>query len=132
TEWTVRDLVNHLTVEQLWVPRMVLEGATLDDVGQAYDGDHLGDDPFAAWDRASAAARAAFATPGALNRTVHLSFGDTRASAYCAQMTTDAIVHSWDLARAIGVDDKIPDGLAAAALREVRPYAAGLDKTGLF
>lgn len=60
-EWSVRDLVNHLTAEQLWVPPLVSEGRTMAEVGDAFDGDVLGDDPVAAWDRAAAAARAAFA-----------------------------------------------------------------------
>ncbi|MCQ4040631.1 TIGR03086 family metal-binding protein [Streptantibioticus rubrisoli] len=132
TEWSVRELVNHLTVEQLWVPDLVLDGSTIADVGDAYDGDQLGDDPVGAWDRASAASYEAFRIPGALERTVHLSYGDTSASAYCAQMTTDAAVHAWDLARAIGADEKMPEGLAAACLREVEPYAKGLSSSGLF
>lgn len=131
-DWSVRDLVNHLTVEQLWVPDLVLDGATIADVGEAYDGDQLGDDPVSAWDRASAASYEAFRMPGALDGTVHLSYGDSSASAYCAQMTTDAAVHGWDLARAIGADEKMPEELATACLREVEPYAKGLSKSGLF
>ncbi|KUJ70858.1 hypothetical protein ACZ90_00655 [Streptomyces albus subsp. albus] len=131
TEWSVRDLVNHLTVEQLWVPPLV-EGSSIEEQGDAFEGDVLGDDPVAAWDRAAAAAKDAFRAPGALDRTVHLSFGDTPAAHYCAQMTTDAVVHAWDLARGIGADDRIPDELVAFSVREVTPYAADLEKSGLF
>ena len=44
TEWDVRMLVNHVTVEQLWVPPLV-GGKSVADVGSALDGDQLGDDP---------------------------------------------------------------------------------------
>lgn len=132
TEWSVRDLVNHLTVEQLWVPRLVRDGATVAEVGDAYDGDQLGDDPVAAWDRAAAEAVRAFGESGALGHTVHLSYGETPAAAYCAQMTTDATVHAWDLSRGIGADEDLPQDLASAALHEVEPYANGLHKSGLF
>ncbi|MYU52955.1 MULTISPECIES: TIGR03086 family metal-binding protein [Streptomyces] len=132
TEWSVRDLVNHLTAEQLWVPRLVRDGATIADVGSDFDGDRLGDDPAAVWDRAAVAAVAAFAAPGALDRTVQLSYGSSPADAYCAQMMADAVVHAWDLSRAIGAEEKLPGRLATAALREVEPYAAGLDGSGLF
>ena len=132
TEWSVRDLVNHLTVEQLWVPPLVADGKTVAEVGDAYEGDQLGADPLATWDRSAADAAAAFGAPGALNRTVHLSYGDSPCSAYLGQMTTDATVHGWDLARAVGTDERMPDGLAAAALREVTPYANDLAKSGLF
>ncbi|MEV5124064.1 TIGR03086 family metal-binding protein [Streptomyces decoyicus] len=132
TDWSVRDLVNHLTAEQLWVPRLVRDGATIADVGAEYDGDVLGEDPVAAWDRAAVAAVAAFSERGALNRTVQLSYGSGPAGAYCTQMMADAVVHAWDLSRAIGADERLPGPLARAALREVEPYASGLNASGLF
>ncbi|WP_374984947.1 TIGR03086 family metal-binding protein [Streptomyces fradiae] len=131
-EWSVRDLVNHLTGEQLWVPDLVREGRTVAEVGDAYDGDVLGDDPVAAWDRAAEGARRAFAEEGALDRTVALSSGDTAATAYCSQMVMDAVVHSWDLARAIGADERLPGPLVDLAYREVAPYADSLAASGLF
>ncbi|MEW2527696.1 TIGR03086 family metal-binding protein [Streptomyces sp. NPDC047071] len=130
--WTVRDLVNHLVSEQLWVEPLVRDRATVEEVGGAFDGDLLGPDPVASWDTAAAASRAALGAPGALAGTVHLSYGDTPARAYCAQMTTDLVVHTWDLARAIGADERLPDALVAAAAREVAPYAADLAHSGLF
>ncbi|NGO77293.1 TIGR03086 family protein [Streptomyces sp. YC504] len=132
TEWNVRDLVNHLVAEQLWTVPLVRDGAQIAEVGDAYDGDVLGDDPVGVWDRTSRAAHEAFAAPGALERTVHLSYGDTPAAAYCAQMTTDLVVHTWDLSRAIGAEERLPQGLIDAAVREVAPYAADLDKSGVF
>ncbi|MBH5337735.1 TIGR03086 family protein [Streptomyces pactum] len=132
TEWSVRDLVNHLTVEQLWVPPLLLEGSTIEEQGDAFEGDVLGDDPVAAWDRAAGAARDAFHTTGALDRTVQLSYGETPARDYCSQMTADAVVHAWDLARGIGADERIPEELVAFTAREVAPYAGGLEQSGLF
>ncbi|MEW2434730.1 TIGR03086 family metal-binding protein [Streptomyces caniferus] len=131
-QWSVRDLVNHLTAEQLWVPRLVRDGATIADVGSEYDGDLLGEDPAGVWDRAAVAAVAAFAERGALDRTVELSYGPGPADAYCTQMMADAVVHAWDLSRAIGADERLPSPLAQAALREVEPYASGLAASGLF
>ncbi|MGD3108453.1 TIGR03086 family metal-binding protein [Streptomyces sp. YGL11-2] len=132
TEWSVFDLVNHVTAEQLWVPRLVRDGATIAEVGPDFDGDQLGEDPVGVWDRASTAAMAAFAEPGALHRSVHLSYGTAPADAYCSQMTADAVVHAWDLSRAIGAEERLPDHLAKAALREVEPYAGKLEGSGLF
>lgn len=131
-EWSVRDLVNHLTAEQLWVPELVTRGADPEAVGDAYDGDVLGADPVAAWDTAAAGARKAFAAEGATARTVVLSYGETPAVAYCAQMTADAVVHAWDLSRAIGAPDRLPARLVDFALAEVTPYADDLAGTGLF
>ncbi|MFC8124972.1 TIGR03086 family metal-binding protein [Streptomyces sp. NPDC057302] len=131
-DWSVHDLVDHLNTEQLWVPPLVRDGATIASVGDAFDGDLLGPDPVASWDTASAAAQEAFRAPGALYRTVHLSFGDTAADFYCGQMITDLVVHAWDLSRAIGADETLPDDLVAFSLGEITPYAADLAKSGLF
>lgn len=110
-EWTVHDLVNHLVNEQLWVPEL-LAGSTMDQVGDRFDGDQLGADPKARWNATATAARAAWVEPGATERRVHLSFGESDASEYGWQMTLDLGVHAWDLAAAIGVDDTIDPALA--------------------
>ncbi|MER7461347.1 TIGR03086 family metal-binding protein [Streptomyces sp. NPDC097981] len=132
TEWTVRDLVNHVTGEQLWIPPMVTDGRTVEEIGDAFSGDVLGDDPAGAWEQAAADAHAAFTAPGALDRTVRLSYGPALGRAYCAELTADCVVHAWDLSRAIGADDRLPDGLVAFALDEVTPYADGLAAGGMF
>ncbi|MFF3454047.1 TIGR03086 family metal-binding protein [Streptomyces sp. NPDC002730] len=132
TDWSVRDLVNHLAAEQLWVPALVTDGSSVEEVGDAYEGDVLGKKPKATWDAAARAARKAFAAPGALEQTVQLSYGETPAVAYCAQMITDAVVHTWDLSRGIGAQEQLPAALVSFALDEVTPYASGLSKSGLF
>lgn len=132
TEWSVRDLVNHVTGEQLWIPPLVSEGRTVEEMGDAFSGDVLGEDPVAAWERASAAAHAAFAAPGALDRTVKLSYGPALGRAYCSELTADCVVHTWDLSRAIGADDRLPDGLVEFSIKEVMPYADGLAASGMY
>ncbi|MET9849795.1 TIGR03086 family metal-binding protein [Streptomyces ossamyceticus] len=131
-EWTVRDLVNHLVSEQLWVPLLVRDRCMIEEVGDTFDGDLLGPDPAASWDTAARSAREAFTAPGALERTVHLSYGDTPATAYCAQMIADLVVHTWDLSRAIGGDERLPEELVTFTTQEIAPYAGDLEKSGLF
>ncbi|MGH3936502.1 MAG: TIGR03086 family metal-binding protein [Pseudonocardiaceae bacterium] len=131
SEWDVRGLVNHLVVEQLWAP-LLLDGATVDDVGNRFDGDQLGDDPVAAWERAAAAAREAFAAPGALRRSVELSYGSRPANGYCQEMTMDLTVHAWDLARGIGVAEHLDEQLVRDVLGFIEPQIEQLAGTGLF
>ncbi|MFD3324970.1 TIGR03086 family metal-binding protein [Streptomyces sp. NPDC058701] len=130
-EWTVRDLVNHVTGEQLWVVPLIA-GRRVDDVGDELAGDLLGADPVAAWERAAAAATAAFAAPGVLDRTVRLSYGPALGRAYCSELTADCVVHAWDLSRGIGADDRLPDGLVEFSVEEVMPYADGLAASGMY
>jgi len=110
--WDVRTLVNHVVGENRWLAPL-LGGATIADVGDALDGDLLGDDPTAAWNASVTEALDAVATVD-LERTVHLSFGDTPAEEYLWQVTTDVLVHAWDLARATGQDETLPGDLVNA------------------
>jgi uncharacterized protein (TIGR03083 family) len=45
--WDVRTLVHHLLSEQRWVP-LLFEGLTIEQVGDRFDGDLMGDDA-SAW-----------------------------------------------------------------------------------
>jgi uncharacterized protein (TIGR03086 family) len=112
-DWDVRALVNHLVYEDVWtVPLM--EGATLDEVGDRFEGDLLGDDPITLARAACDAAVTAAASGIVAGRTVHLSFGDTPADEYAYQLAADHIVHGWDLAAAIGADRRIDPELVDA------------------
>lgn len=115
TEWDVHDLVEHLVREQLWVPYL-LEGGTIEGAGGRFDGDAMGEEPVATWELASREARTAWLRPGSLESTVHLSFGDAPGSLYLWQMTFDLAVHAWDLARAIGADERLAPSLVRALL----------------
>lgn len=130
-EWDVRELVAHLVNEQLWVPPL-LAGQTVAKVGDRFDGDVLGNDPVRAWDDAAAAARAAFTQPGAVDRTVHLSSSDSSAQHYLWQMTTDLVVHGWDLARGAGLDERLDDELVQVVYDRTAPDADQLASSGLF
>ncbi|WP_410812308.1 TIGR03086 family metal-binding protein [Micromonospora sp. 067-2] len=114
-DWDVRTLVNHMVSEDRWsVP--LLAGRTLDEVGSRFDGDVLGSDPATAAREAAAQAEIAAIHPGAVDRTVHLSAGDTPAEEYLRQLLAEHLVHGWDVAVAIGVDPRLdPDAVSACA-----------------
>jgi uncharacterized protein (TIGR03086 family) len=113
SEWDVRALVNHLVNEELWTPEL-FAGRTIAEVGDRFDGDLLGDDPKGAWASASGAAVAAVAEAGALDRIVHLSFGDFPGHVYAMQLFADHLIHTWDLARGIGGDERLDPELVEA------------------
>jgi uncharacterized protein (TIGR03086 family) len=131
TGWDVRALVNHVVTEQRWAP-LLLDGATVEDIGDRFDGDQLGDDPVGAWASAAAAAHEAFAAPGALRRSVELSYGRRPAEGYCAEMTMDLTVHAWDLARGIKADERLDPELVSDVLEFIEPQAEQLVGSGLF
>lgn len=112
-DWDVRALVNHLVGEDRWTSPL-MDGRTIEEVGSRFDGDLLGSDPNTAWTDAAREAVAAVSGPGAMDRTAHLSFGDVPGHEYAMQLFTDHLVHTWDLAHAIGADEKLDPGLVDA------------------
>lgn len=113
SEWDVRALVNHVAVENLWVPPL-LQGSTIDDVGDRFDGDQLGDDPQAAWQQAVTAATDAASGLESVDATVHVSAGEISAREYLTQVGADNLVHAWDLAIAVGADTRLDSELVEA------------------
>jgi uncharacterized protein (TIGR03086 family) len=133
--WLVRDLVNHVTAEHLWVPEL-LAGRTVEDVGTRFDGDVLGGRPSQAWDRAAEASEAAWRSCPP-DRIVHLPFGDVPAAEYAEQMLLDLVVHGWDLGSAVVRPDRprlaaMDRALVAHVLEYVRRHRDELGASGLF
>lgn len=131
TEWDVRDLVQHLAMENAWAKPM-LESRTIADVGGALDGDLLGEDPVSSWDSWAAEAREAVSQPGALEATVHASFGDLTGDAYLTQLWNDLLIHAWDLARAIGADETLDPELVQICYDIFKPMEERLKASGVF
>ena len=111
--WDVRELVNHVVGEDRWTAPL-LDGQTIEDVGDRLDGDLLGELPVQACEAAGKEAVAAFGETGARERTVHLSFGHTPAAEYAWQLIADHLVHAWDLAAATGGDTRLDADLVTA------------------
>ncbi|HVW33532.1 MAG TPA: TIGR03086 family metal-binding protein [Acidimicrobiia bacterium] len=130
TDWDVRALLHHLVYEELWAPPL-LGGATIAEVGDRFEGEILGAEYHSAWKEASAGALAA-ATAEALDRTVHLSFGDFPGRDYLGQLTADHVIHAWDLARALGADETLPPDLVAHVHDFLAPQAAQWQDAGVF
>jgi uncharacterized protein (TIGR03086 family) len=105
TEWNVRSLVGHLITGR-HVCRGFLEGVPVAELMLMLQrqGEAVGDDPAAACESAVRSIRAAFAQPGALERTVRHTVGDMAGRQLPVQLAADCVVHSRDLAAAIGVD----------------------------
>jgi uncharacterized protein (TIGR03086 family) len=129
--WTVRDLVAHVLDEQLWVPPLV-EGETIDDVGDRFRGDQIGADAMAAWTRARSDVVRVLSLDGVDARTVLLSFGPASASDYVGQVTVDTLVHTWDLARAIGADEELHTDDVVAAIEAMAPQVEAFRAGGAF
>jgi len=112
-EWDVRQLANHVTSENLWTAPL-MEGATIEEVGDRFEGDVLGDDPVGTALSAAREAVAATAAKLARGGTVHLSYGQEQAEEYALQLAADNLIHGWDLAAATGGDTRLDPNLVRA------------------
>jgi uncharacterized protein (TIGR03086 family) len=116
TEWTVKDLLNHMVGGATMFAISAEQGSVPDDVlGRLMGGDNVGSDPQGAWLTASQRAMAAFEAPGAMEKVVKLPFGEMPAGIALNIAIFDVATHSVDLARATG--QHVTDGeLLEAAL----------------
>ena len=116
-QWTVRDVINHVVAVTHGFSR-VAAGEKLD--RQRDVPDLLGDDPAGAYTRAAAETSAAFAAPGALERSWTLFFGDVPGAVVQGIHAVDLSAHAWDIARATGQMDRLDPDLGAAVLEIAR------------
>lgn len=113
-DWDVRALVNHNVVENHWAGEL-LAGRTIEEVGDRFDGDLLGDDPVGAWDASAEVAGQAVRRVGTLDGHVEVSYGSIPARKFVEQRSMDLLVHGWDLAVATGQQATMPLDVAEAA-----------------
>ena len=122
TEWTVRDVINHVTGGATMFAECVEHGSIPDDrFGQLIGGDNLGDDWKGSYRKASANARSAFGAPGVLDRTVKLPFGEMPAGVALNIAIADVMTHACDIAKATGqtIDDPQLLGTALETAHQV-------------
>ncbi len=128
---TLRQIINYHAYDEAWVPD-TLAGKTIEEVGQAHDGDLLGDDPKAAFARIVATAVATVRAFTDLDKIVHLSYGDFPAREYLQHITYFRGSRVYDIARFIGADTTMPTDLVQGLWDELVPNAEGWRKMGVF
>lgn len=127
---TLRDIINYHAYDTAWVPE-TLAGKTIAEVGDKYDGDLLGEGPIASYMKLADAAIAAAKT-AELDKTVHLTYGDWPAREYFKHITSFRGFRTYDIAKLIGADTKLPDDLVQGMYEEFKPEAENWRKMGIF
>lgn len=96
-EWHARDIVDHLTT---WLPGLLGSCGVALPAGDP-------DDPVGSWHRQDAALRSLLAERGSEELT-HAFLGTKPLAEMLAQVyVADVFLHTWDLARAAGLDDRL-------------------------
>jgi uncharacterized protein (TIGR03086 family) len=115
-QWDVRALLEHL-VGATWMFTLVNQGHT---VGE--DALGLGDqDPLVALADAATADVASWQEPGAFNGERAFPFGTFPADAAAMMNLSEVVVHTWDIATALGADATIDPVVAEMVYDFYRP-----------
>jgi uncharacterized protein (TIGR03086 family) len=128
----LRDIITYHAYDDAWIPDM-LAGKTMAEAGATkFDGDLLDADPKANY--ASIVERAVDTVSRFtdLDRTVQLSFGDFTAREYFWQINMFRGLRARDIARLIGVNDRLPDALVQGIWDEITPHAEEWRQIGVF
>jgi uncharacterized protein (TIGR03086 family) len=128
---TLRDLVAHHARDDAWVPE-VLAGRTLEEVGDRFDGDLLGNDAARSVAGLAETAIASVATADDLSGIVHVSYGGLTTGEYLLHMAIFRGFGAYDIARLIRVDDALPDALVRDLDALTAPRADALRALGVF
>jgi uncharacterized protein (TIGR03086 family) len=106
-DWTVRDVINHVTAGGKMFKHVAEGGAMDESVMQLFATDHLGDDYKRSLRDASDAAVAAFDQAGMMDTTLHMPMGDMPGAAAANIAVYEIVTHACDIARGTGqsVDD---------------------------
>lgn len=110
---TMRDIVATHARDEAWVPDM-LAGRTIEEVGDTWSGDLLGDDPIGSYNAINDAATDAVAAdipPGAV---AHMSYGDYPVEEYLEHISYFRAFQAWSISRHFGLPNPLPEQLVAS------------------
>jgi uncharacterized protein (TIGR03086 family) len=117
TDWTVRQLVNHLVGGNRLFAAILRRELTLEPGAPPRPPtDNLGDDPPAAFRAAASAVLDAFRQPGVMEQAFTVPLGTVPGAVALHLRKTELLVHGWDLARATGQPLRFPEQLAQQEL----------------
>lgn len=130
-DWNVAGLITHVLGGNHMAVRL-LEGAHRAEAIGYLSGLPIGDDPLATYDANAAAQIAAFSEPGAMERIVEHPMGDLPGSALLGFRIGDLTLHSWDLARAVGGTEQLPEDLVQKVWTDMSPLKDNIATIGIF
>ncbi|MFD2077520.1 TIGR03086 family protein [Actinopolymorpha cephalotaxi] len=125
--WTARDVVRHLVD---WLPALLAGGAGI----ELPSGPSVDDDPVAAWETRCAAVQALLDDPDTPQRLLtNPHIGEVPVDRAIDQFyVSDVFMHTWDLARATGQNDRLDPEFCAALLGGMQPIEELLRSSGQY
>ena len=124
-EWTTADVVEHVIGVHRLIQSMLADGDVGADVGDS--------DLVAAWSEASGLMRSALRDPARASHVVATPFGEMPFEDLASRVAcSDTLVHTWDLARATGQDERLDLHAVEFAWTWMEPAGERLRASGDF
>jgi uncharacterized protein (TIGR03086 family) len=125
--WAARDVVRHLTE---WFASFLAAGSGI----QLPTGPSVDDDPVGAWKVHNDAVQALLDDPATADRVLtNPHIGELPLDRAIDQFyTSDIFMHTWDLARATGQDDRLDPDFCAALLAGMEPMEEVIRSSGQY
>jgi uncharacterized protein (TIGR03086 family) len=126
-EWTARDVVRHLTA---WFPSFLAAGSGI----QLPAGPSVDDDPVGAWQAQCDAVQVLLDDPATADLVLsNRHIGEVPLDRAIDQFyTADVFMHTWDLARATGQDDRLDADFCAELLAGMEPIEQVMRSSGQY
>lgn len=124
-QWKARDIVAHVVQGH----RGVIAGI------RGGDSTPLGaeEDPAQAWEECSGAIDEVSGDPEALAKEIDGPTGKMPAGQIIGRFVTmDLLVHTWDLARAVGADERLDEGSVRTAYETLKPMDSMIRQANVF
>lgn len=130
-DWNIADLAKHLVGGGI-MSELLLHGASKDEAMHALFSLEVEGDLVEAFDDSCRRQAAAFDQPGAADAICHHPAQDMPGSEFIWRRVRDTLIHTWDLARALGSDEQLDPDLVALTWAQVQPAAPALAGSGVF
>lgn len=131
TDWDVLAVTNHLVYENRWAVAL-LNGKTIEEVGDAFEGDLVGGDPRRVYRESSIEVKEILSQSDSMSRTCHISSGPVSGAEYACQLFLDTLIHGWDISVGVGRPVVLDTGLVEACIPVAQLTAAQAAGSGSF
>lgn len=130
-DWNVTEVLGHV-IAGSQMSAAIAAGASRAEAIDVLSTEFIDDDPLAALDIALALQETAFVDSAVDERIYQHPAGDMPGAQLRSLRISDLLVHQWDLARAIGVDEKLDSNVVQIAWDDISPMAPVIAQLGVF
>lgn len=130
-DWSVRQVVGHVVTGSAMATG-ILRGATRNQAIAILGVDELGNDPEAAYRRVLDEQVAAFAAVDSFDMVCEHPAGDMSARQLLDFRVADLVLHTWDIAVAVGLDTDLDADLVEVVWEGLAPMAPFIGRLGVF